>query len=116
MSRTSIIAGAAAYFPINLLMTAKALPAIHDITTDTGNPPQWVALLDARKASKNGADYDPTNAPEQQKAYPEIQSFSSEKPPAMVTIDDRALTFDGTWPAIEMLKAFQPWNKRTRAA
>jgi hypothetical protein len=35
-----------------------------------------------------------------------------EKPAAMVTIDDRALTFDGTWPAIEDLKAFQPWNKR----
>ena len=34
------------------------------------------------------------------------------KPPAMVTIDDRALTFDGTWPAIDTLKAFQPWNKR----
>lgn len=35
-----------------------------------------------------------------------------EKPAAMVTIDDRALTFDGTWPDIETLKAFQPWNKR----
>ncbi len=42
--------------------------------------------------------------------------FVNEKPPAMVTIDDRALTFDGTWPAIETLKAFQPWNKRQTAA
>lgn len=38
--------------------------------------------------------------------------FANEKPAAMVTIDDRALTFDGTWPDIEVLKAFQPWNKR----
>ncbi len=38
--------------------------------------------------------------------------FVNEKPPALVTIDDRALTFDGTWPSIEELKAFQPWNKR----
>lgn len=30
----------------------------------------------------------------------------------MVTIDDRALTFDGTWPPIDSLKSFQPWNKR----
>jgi hypothetical protein len=38
--------------------------------------------------------------------------FTTEKPPAMVTIDDRALTFDGTWPDIASLKAFQPWNKK----
>lgn len=38
--------------------------------------------------------------------------FVTEKPPALITIDDRALTFDGTWPSIESLKAFKPWNKR----
>jgi hypothetical protein len=38
--------------------------------------------------------------------------FVTEKPSAMVTIDDRALTFDGTWPDIETLKAFRPWNKK----
>jgi hypothetical protein len=34
-----------------------------------------------------------------------------EKPPAMVTIDYRALTFNGTWPSIDSLIGFQPWNK-----
>ena len=34
------------------------------------------------------------------------------KPPAMVSIDDRGLTFDGTWPDIESLLNFKPWNKR----
>ena len=38
--------------------------------------------------------------------------FVTEKPSAMVTLDDRALTFDGTWPTIESLKEFRPWNKR----
>ncbi len=33
------------------------------------------------------------------------------KPPAMVTIDDRALTFTGEWPAMADLLAFKPWNK-----
>lgn len=42
--------------------------------------------------------------------------WPTEKPAAMVTIDDRALTFDGTWPSIEVLKAFQPWNKRPLGA
>lgn len=35
-----------------------------------------------------------------------------EKPPALVTIDDRAICFDGTWPAFETLLKFKPWNKK----
>jgi hypothetical protein len=34
------------------------------------------------------------------------------KPPAFLTIDDRALTFDGTWPDVETLKSFKPWNMK----
>jgi hypothetical protein len=37
--------------------------------------------------------------------------WPTEKPAAFITIDDRALTFDGSWPAIDDLKSFQPWNK-----
>lgn len=38
--------------------------------------------------------------------------WPTEKPAAMVTLDDRAITFEGTWPTIESLKSFVPWNKR----
>lgn len=41
-------------------------------------------------------------------------TWPTEKPPAMVTIDDRALCFTGNWadfPVSDLL-AFQPWNKR----
>lgn len=38
--------------------------------------------------------------------------WPTEKPAAFVTIDDRALTFDGTWPALDTLENFKPWNKR----
>ena len=37
--------------------------------------------------------------------------FVRWKPPAIVTLDDRALTFMGTWPALEALREFKPWNK-----
>lgn len=39
-------------------------------------------------------------------------SWPTEKPQAMVTLDDRAIQFNGEWPSIAWLKAFQPWYKR----
>ena len=38
--------------------------------------------------------------------------WPNHKPSAMITIDDRALTFTGKWPLLCDLKAFKPWNKR----
>lgn len=38
--------------------------------------------------------------------------FPDTKPPALVTIDDRALTFTGEWPTTASLLAFKPWNKK----
>jgi hypothetical protein len=45
----------------------------------------------------------------------EAISFPWFKPPALITIDDRALTFTGDWAdfAPATLKSFQPWNKQT---
>jgi hypothetical protein len=37
--------------------------------------------------------------------------FCRWKPSAMVTIDDRALTFTGKWPPFDALHRFKPWNK-----
>jgi hypothetical protein len=39
-------------------------------------------------------------------------SFPTEKPAATISIDDRALTFYGSWPSMDALRAFKPWNKR----
>lgn len=52
-----------------------------------------------------------THATQADDKLSEIQ-WPTEKPAAFVTIDDRAITFTGTWPEIETLKAFKPWNKR----
>ena len=38
--------------------------------------------------------------------------FVHWKPSALVTIDDRAICFTGTWPSEMDLRGFKPWNKR----
>jgi len=40
--------------------------------------------------------------------------FPIEKPPALVTLDDRAITFNGAWPQVDYLREFQPWYKRSK--
>jgi hypothetical protein len=41
-----------------------------------------------------------------------LLTFPTEKPPAFLQIDDRAICFEGTFPSIEEMKVFKPWNKR----
>ena len=38
--------------------------------------------------------------------------FAHEKPPAWITIDDRAVQFTGEWPSAEEIDNFKPWNKK----
>lgn len=33
----------------------------------------------------------------------------------MITLDDRAMQFNGEWPYLRGLKEFQPWNKLPRS-
>jgi ATP-dependent Clp protease protease subunit len=37
--------------------------------------------------------------------------WPTSKPAATVTLDDRAITFTGTFPTVDELLAFKPWNK-----
>ncbi len=38
--------------------------------------------------------------------------FPTQKPPAFLTIDDRAICFTGKFPTIDEIVAFKPWNKK----
>jgi uncharacterized protein (DUF1499 family) len=74
-----IVAGAPA---ISLRTQADSLPPIHDITTDSRDPPAFVALLTARKASPNGSDYGgPEIAAQQARAYPNVRPMLLPLPP-----------------------------------
>ena len=77
-----VFAAAAAAPPILLLEEANRVPPIHDITTDTFDPPAFVALLPERTKSPNGAAYGgPAIAAQQQQGYPDIKSLVLKAPP-----------------------------------
>lgn len=64
---------AAAGVPFSWRRTAQRVPAIHDISTDTQNPPAFRALLAARADAPNGSEYGgPEVARQQEEAYPDI--------------------------------------------
>lgn len=45
-------------------------------------------------------------------AWIERLRFPTEKPKAFVGLDDRVITFEGTFPSLETLASFKPWNRR----
>ncbi len=60
--------------PWQMKRTAQRVPPIHDITTDTDNPPRFADILSLRKYSPNSSDYGgPDVAAQQRAAYPDIQ-------------------------------------------
>lgn len=59
-----------------------SVPYIHDITTDTENPPLFVAVLPLRAGSENSAEYGgPELAKQQEIGYPDIKPVSVGSPP-----------------------------------
>jgi uncharacterized protein (DUF1499 family) len=78
-----IIGLAIAGIPWTWTQTAKRVPPIHDITTDTVNPPEFVAVLPFRKNATNPAAYGgPDIAAQQVKAYPDISPLLMDIPAA----------------------------------
>lgn len=72
-----------AWVPWNGYQTVKSLPFIHDISTDTVNPPQFVAILPLRAEAPNPPEYPGEEVAKQQReGYPDIQTLVLDEPPA----------------------------------
>jgi hypothetical protein len=70
-----------AYVPWSWKQTADSLPYIHDISTDTANPPEFVAAARLRKAGDHPVTYDGKEVADlQQKAYPDLVSLTTKAP------------------------------------
>lgn len=82
----SLIAGLVAfYLPYSQLQTARSVPPIHDITTDTENPPEFVDIAPLRADAPNPVEYPGEEvAAQQREAYPDLQPKHLEFPLAAV--------------------------------
>lgn len=65
--------GLIAYWPWQLQQNFRAPPPLYDITTDTSNPPRFVAGVEMRKGARLPLDYPANFATQQQQAYPDIK-------------------------------------------
>lgn len=68
--------------PLHLYRQATQLPSIHDISTDTDDPPRFVAVLPLRRDATNSTDYSADTAARQKAAYPDIAPVLLAVPPA----------------------------------
>jgi uncharacterized protein (DUF1499 family) len=77
------IGAGVAYVPLHWLQTARAAATINDISTDTANPPAFIAILPLRAASPVPASYPGSEtAQAQRRAYPDIAPLELAVAPA----------------------------------
>ncbi len=75
-----LIGGTAFYVPLSWWREAGRLPVIHDITTDTDDPPQFKAVLPLRRNVQNPSEYGGEQvALKQRLAYPDIKPLIMPK-------------------------------------
>jgi hypothetical protein len=77
-----IVGALVCYVPWQWWERAKSVPRIHDISTDTANPPAFVAVLPLRAGAENGAEYGGKEVAEaQSKGYPDLKTLELGVPP-----------------------------------
>ncbi|MES3035607.1 MAG: DUF1499 domain-containing protein [Gemmatimonadota bacterium] len=86
-----VIAGGTAFVPWRWKQVATSVPPIHDVTTDTQNPPRFVAILPLRANAKNSAEYGGDSvAAQQRKGYPDLAPASFSEPTGVMFTRVRA--------------------------
>jgi uncharacterized protein (DUF1499 family) len=68
--------------PLYQYNQAQRLPKIHDISTDTDDPPSFVDVVPLRQGARNPVDYKPETATQQKGGYPDIVPLRLALPPA----------------------------------
>ena len=77
-----LLAAGTAAVPLAMQRAARAVPPIHDITTDTERPPDFVAVRPLRERAPNGVAYGgPDVASAQRRGYPDLAPIRLAIPP-----------------------------------
>lgn len=83
--RTGLVAMAAglqaATPPVVMWNWVQPLLRIHDVTTDTVNPPAYIASLPLREGARNLMQYHASTAAEQKRGYPNVETVVLQLPP-----------------------------------
>jgi uncharacterized protein (DUF1499 family) len=73
MAGAALVIGATAFvIPYQWQRAARSVPPIHDITTDTTDPPTFVAVVPLRAKAPNKLDYSPDVGRRQREGYPDL--------------------------------------------
>ena len=80
---TALVLGLVVAAPgLHLSRQAQQLPKIHDISTDTADPPRFVEVLPLRQGARNPVEYRPETGAQQKIGYPDIVPLRLDVPPA----------------------------------
>ena len=96
----------AAALPFQLRRNAGKVPPIHDITTDTEDPPAFVAIVPLREGAPNPPAYAGAEVATQQRtAYPDIQPVRLDVPPETALAEARRAATAMGWTIVAVVPA-----------
>jgi uncharacterized protein (DUF1499 family) len=91
---------------LSVILGARGAPAIHDITTDTVDPPAFVAIAPLRAADPNPAEYaGPETAALQRQAFPDIAPLRVAAGTSEVFARAREVVADNGWTLVDASEA-----------
>lgn len=101
-----VIAAFVVWLPLSLQKVARSVPPIHDITTDTENPPAFVAIAERRRDAPNPAAYGgPEVAAQQKRGYPDLGPATVAAPPGRALAAAEAVARDLGWETVAVVPA-----------
>ena len=90
-----------------LMVNARGAPPIHDITTDTDNPPAFVAVVPLRAVdARNPPEYSgPESAAAQKAAFPDLKPLFIARPANVVFAAARDVVNEKGWTLVDANEA-----------